>query len=709
ADRVRNVSGVWLGATIGCAQCHDHKFDPFTMKDHYALAAFFADIKEKPIGRRDPNLKLPTEEEAAEMAALSAKLSENTIPKLLERDATLSAKVLAAQQKWEAELIAKIKTDQSDWTVVKPAKLESSGKQQLKIQPDNSVLAAGPNPAKDNYTIHIAHVGKVAGFRLETLTHDSFPKKSLARGNGNFVLTTVKAKLGDQDVKISKAAADFEQNGHPITTTLDENVESGWAVNGHQEAANRTAMFLFETPVEIAEGQQLQIELHHQSPYGQHNVGRFRISLTESAEPTLNGAVNLNADLVSILEKAADQREAKEQKKLDDHYRGIAPDLDEARKNLADWKGSLNNLNKRIQTMLVSESIATPRMTRMLHRGDWLDKDGEVVEPAVPVFLPHEAIEDRRATRLDLANWIVADTNPLTSRAMTNRLWKLFFGRGISKNLDDLGGQGEPPTHPELLDWLSVEFRESGWDIQHMIKLMVMSGTYQQSSVADRQLMEKDAGNRWYARQGRWRLDAEFVRDTSLKVADLLVDEIGGKSVKPYQPTGYWQHLNFPRREWKAGAGNDLYRRGVYTFWCRSFLHPAMLAFDAPSREECTAERARSNIPQQALVLLNDPVFVEAARVFAQNTAAQSGDNAAKLAWAWEKAMSRDLEPDESAILLDVYETQFARYTSDNEAAKQLLSTGQSPLPEGTDVAELAAWTQVTRTILNAYEATSRF
>ena len=471
ADRVRNVSGVWMGATMGCSQCHDHKFDPFTMKDHYSMAAFFADLKEKANGKRSPNLKLPTKEEEVELADLQTKLTENTIAKLLERDSPLSAKLLAAQQKWEAEHLAKLNSDQDDWMVVKPVKLESSGKAALKIQPDDSVLSTGPNPGKDNYSIYLAHTGKVTGFRLEALTHDSLAKKSLSRGNGNFVLTNVKVKLGETDVKMASAAADFEQATYPVANAIDGNNGTGWAVDGHNKVENRVAMFLFEAPVEIAEGQQLLVELQHQSGFAKHNIGRFRISLTDSATPTLSGGVNLPANLVDALKPPAAEREAKQQKLLDDHYRGIAPELGEARKNLADWKKRQDDLNKSIQTMLVSESIPTPRMTRVLNRGDWLDKNGEVVEPAVPVFLPHEQIEGRRANRLDLANWLMSDTNPLPARAFTNRLWKLFFGRGISKNLDDLGGQGVPPTHPELLDWLSAEFRESGWDVQHMIEL----------------------------------------------------------------------------------------------------------------------------------------------------------------------------------------------------------------------------------------------
>ncbi len=344
----------------------------------------------------------------------------------------------------------------------------------------------------------------------------------------------------------------------------------------------------------------------------------FGSAVTDQRAAGLDDTVSVPDQVVTALKTPSQDRSPEQIKTISDHYRSFAPELTDAKQQLAEAEKELEAFKGSMQTMLISKSLAEPRMTRILPRGNWLDDSGDVVQPSVPAFLPHQPIEGRRATRLDLANWLVSDENPLTARTFVNRLWKLFYGRGLSRNLDDLGGQGEAPSHPELLDWLAVEFRDSGWDVKHLVRLMVTSSTYGQSSVATPEKRAKDPLNRLYGRQGRWRLEAEFVRDTALSISGLLVsDVVGGKSVKPYQPAGYWQHLNFPQREWQADSGPNLYRRGLYTFWCRTFPHPSMLAFDATSREECTAERSRSNIPQQALVLLNDPIFVEASHVFA--------------------------------------------------------------------------------------------
>src|SRR5690348_17097758 len=243
----------------------------------------------------------------------------------------------------------------------------------------------------------------------------------------------------------------------------------------------------------------------------------------------------------------------------------------------------------------------------------------------------------RRATRLDLANWIVSPSNPLTARVFVNRTWREFFGVGLSKSLDDLGSQGEWPVHQDLLDWLAADFMEH-WDVRHLIRTIVLSQTYRQSSLGTPQLDEKDPDNRLLARQSRYRVDAEVVRDIALSVSGLLVEHFGGPSVKPYQPDGYLATLNFPKREYAASSGDDLYRRGVYTFWQRSFLHPSLLTFDAPTREECAVARTTSNTPLQALELLNDPIYVETARVFAARVLKQKGD---RIAWAVERALDR--------------------------------------------------------------------
>ena len=292
---------------------------------------------------------------------------------------------------------------------------------------------------------------------------------------------------------------------------------------------------------------------------------------------------------------------------------------------------------------------------------------------------------------------------------MVNRLWAMFHGRGLAMPLDDFGSQGSPPTHPALLDWLAIEFMDKGWDVKHMVKLMVTSGTYQQTSVASKTGMDTDPYNFWLARQGRWRLEAEMVRDNALAVSGLLVKTIGGGSVKPYQPAGYWAHLNFPKRSWKADAGDALYRRGMYTYLCRTFMHPSLAAFDAPSREECTVERVRSNTPQQALVLLNDPTYVESARIFAERILRESGKDAkARITFAYQQALHRNPQPGELELLTAVAAKHLKQYQGDVAAADALLKVGAKPADGKLNKAELAAWTSIARVVLNLHETITR-
>ena len=332
-----------------------------------------------------------------------------------------------------------------------------------------------------------------------------------------------------------------------------------------------------------------------------------------------------------------------------------------------------------------------------------------MVEPHVPKSLGRVETPGRRPTRLDLARWIASRDNPLTARVAVNRLWKLAFGQGLSRSLEDLGSQGEWPTHPDLLDWLAVEFMDRGWDMRHMIRLIVTSATYRQASRPSPAATEHDPYNRLLSHQSRFRLDAEAVRDNALAVSGLLSPEIGGPSVKPYQPAGYWDALNFPARTWQASKGPEQYRRGLYTHWQRSFLHPSLQAFDATSREECTAERARSNIPQQALVLLNDPSYVEAARALAVRVLREGGGSPSdRLAWAFETVTSRKPADKESAVLLGLLTRHADHYRRDPEAAKKLLAVGQWPAPADLDQAELAGWTSVARVLLNLHETITR-
>jgi hypothetical protein len=339
-----------------------------------------------------------------------------------------------------------------------------------------------------------------------------------------------------------------------------------------------------------------------------------------------------------------------------------------------------------------------------------MDETGEIVSPALPHYLPQPATEPGQAlTRLDLARWLVSPEHPLVARTVVNRWWKQFFGTGLSKVLDDLGAQGELPPNQPLLDWLACEFRDSGWDVKHLVRVIVTSHAYRQVSTASPEQLAADPDNREIARQSPFRIDAELVRDNALAISGLLVPRIGGPSAKPYQPERYWENLNFPTREYAHDTGENQYRRGLYTWWQRSFLHPSLLAFDAPSREECVAERNRSNIPQQALVLLNDPTYVEAARAFAARILTECpGSTEDRFRWAWQTALQRDPRPEELAVVASLREGHLADYRADPASAAALLRTGLAPVPPGLDAAELAAWTHVARVLLNLHETITR-
>ncbi len=380
-------------------------------------------------------------------------------------------------------------------------------------------------------------------------------------------------------------------------------------------------------------------------------------------------------------------------------------------KNVTKLKTQAEQIRQSARATMVSVAIK-PRTIRILPRGNWLDDSGEIVEPAVPERLGKLSVGDRRANRLDLANWLTdpkQGVGQLTARVFANRLWYLFYGVGISQVLNDFGGQGEPPTHPQLLDQLALEFANSGWDMKHMVKLLVMSRAYRQQSLTSEQLQQHDPYNRLFARQARYRLPAEMVRDNALAISGLLVLDYGGASVRPYQPAGYYRHLNFPKRKYEMHSDTRQWRRGVYVHWQRQFLHPMLKAFDAPNREECTAQRPQSNTPLAALTLLNDPTFVESARVFAEKILREGGDSTpARLSYAFRAAVSRQPDEFEAKAITELLVSAQQQYQNNAEAASKLVSVGLTPVNSELDTTELAAWATVARAILNLSETITR-
>jgi len=363
---------------------------------------------------------------------------------------------------------------------------------------------------------------------------------------------------------------------------------------------------------------------------------------------------------------------------------------------------------KKLERLTMVTQSTRPRKIRVLARGDWMDDSGPVVEPSIPQFLGSLAIGDRRATRLDFANWLVdaeEGVGGMTARVFANRLWYLLFGRGISSSLDDFGGQGEPPSHPELLDQLAIDLIEDDWSIKRFMRRLVSSRSYRQSSLASNELLQTDPNNRWFARQSRYRMPAEMVRDNVLMIGGLLVSDVGGRSVKPYQPSGYYRHLNFPKRTYVADTGSGRYRRGVYVHWQRQYLHPMLKATDAPSREECTAQRPRSNTPLEALVMLNDPSMIDAAIGLSGRVLANKNQtDAERLESAFYLAVSRGPSETERSLLLKLLEDERKYYREHHDEAKSLI--GQRSESQEQD--ELASWTSVSRALLNMYETVSR-
>jgi hypothetical protein len=718
ADRVRNVSTAWMGSTMGCCQCHDHKFDPFTAEDFYSMAAFFADVREADVGRREPGMPVPDAEQSAELSSLDTSIA--IAKKQFDED---TPELLAAQKEWERQQYA-----ESHWQVLEPDTFQVKGDSRLRRDVFGVLQDVGKPAAREAYTI-TAHTDLkgITGFRLEVLDDAALPAQGPgAAPNGNFVLTSFKvASLTDdkpQPVKLVRAAADHAQENFPVASIIGGKDGAGWAIlpeTGKPHVAIVDADHAIGTDADHGTGTVLIFTLQFHSPYAGHNIGRLRLSVTSDPHPSER---LLPAKVREAIAVAPDQRGQRQKDELSSYFRSITPLLQPARDQVALLEKQRTELLDRVPKCLVTEA-GPPRTVRLLHRGNWMDETGPVMQPMVPRFLaPASLVETathRRLTRLDLARWLVSRDNPLTARVFANRIWRLYFGQGLSKVLDDVGSQGEWPTHPELLDWLAAEFMEPSvsigaqgahpWDVKHLIRLIVTSDTYCESSRPSESDKERDPYNRLLAHQGRFRLDAEFVRDNALAISGLLVNQIGGPSVKPYQPAGYWDQLNFPPRKYMADRGPGEYRRGLYTWWQRSFLHPSLAAFDAPSREEAVCERNRSNIPQQALVLLNDPTYVEASRVFAGRILKEGGSSFdERLNYAFMLAEARKPRPDEVKVLSALFDKHLHEYRQDKDSAEKLLHEADAAIPANVDPAELAAWTSVTRTILNLHETITR-
>ncbi len=703
ADRVRNASTVWLGQTMGCAECHDHKFDPILTRDFYRFAAFFADINEPIVGKRDPGMPVYDEAGRAQLDRLGAE-----IIRAKARLAANSSERASLQSAWVANHREPI-----GWAVIDPDAFHVEGESSLRKEAGGILKTYGKVAATETLVVSARlESSGVTGFKLEAIPDPDLPGNGPGTASdGSFLLTEFKLSVAPEapdakpaDVPLISAIADSASDGSEAGKAIDGDDRSGWSSGA---GSGRPSSTVFETIAPLTEPGsgpiRVTFRLGFRSSSPQKNIGRFRISATTAPDPASRWVPDRVRSAMENMPQTPDDAAA-----IASFFRAqspaFAPDRAEIGKAV---QASMDFLETLPKSMIAVSGM--PRTTRILPRGNWMSDEGDVVEPGMPAFLPQPDVSDRRLNRLDLARWIVSRDNPLPARVFMNRLWKMAFGQGLSKVLDDLGAQGEWPTHPELLDWLAAEFMDSGWDVKHMTRLSSPRRPIASRGRATPEAVEHDPYNRLLARQARYRIDAEAVRDGALRVSGLLVEKVGGPSVKPFQPPGYWDSLNFPTRTWEADSGESQHRRALYTFWQRTFPQPSLLAFDAPSREECTAERPRSNIPQQALALLNDPSYVEASRALAVRMIREGGsDRLGRVAWAFEAALSRRPTADEAKVLIDLYDKHLAEYRADEGSAKTLLKVGQVPAPADITPSELAAWTSVARTILNLHEAITR-
>jgi len=734
AERVRSVSNAWLGSTFGCAECHDHKFDPIKSADFYTLQAFFADVKQwgvyadynytpepelKGVGNDHPfypevrskNAYLSKKD--AEFRAQLASFYEKTFAE------SKDPSDFAAWQKDIASFLAEHPTglvSPAGTFFLKAAPATAPAKMAVKNtdaataakKPSAKKGAAAPTPVAfaagalikmpkgvakgEDFAITLnTSPTPIASVRID-IPKGSLPAGSAATINARFGVVDAKGK--ERPVAFHLADATHREPRYNSSFELTD-INAGWSLK--MPNADVHAVWLLDTPVTLKPDEKFVI----------HFDSNAALTLKASVSP-LSHDDPLKVTAPETLTRSAAIEVARPTPATFALYvasRGTDRAKLEKSRTLTT---SIRRQYDGHAWSMVTQA-AKPLTVRVLPRGNFLDETGPIVLPTTPSFLPglRTSSEQKRLTRLDLADWINSKDNPITARTVMNRLWQIFHGTGLSAGLDDLGSQGELPSHPELLEWLSLEFRDKGWDVKKMIRLMVTSRTYRQSSSLRPELKEADPNNRLLASQNPRRLDAEFVRDNALFVAGLLnTSDVGGPSVKPYQPEGYYEPMQFPNRTYVASKDSDQWRRGLYMHWQRMYLHPMLINFDAPSRDECTALRNYSNTPQQALTLLNDPTFVEAARVMAARLLAlPSGD---RLSHGFRLAMGRDIKKTERPSLEKLVAEQTAYYKSNPSEAAKLIKVGFSQ-SVADDPAELAAWTQACRVLLNSHEAITRY
>ncbi|MEQ9408917.1 MAG: DUF1553 domain-containing protein [Fuerstiella sp.] len=727
ADRVDTTATVWLGLTVGCARCHDHKYDPVSQQDFYRFFAIFNNVPERGLsgssGNSAPYLKVLSSAQQAQLDSIRTEV--------VAAEATLASyndQLYAAQTQWETNalqtlprapidgLVTHLTFEKNDGATTGVGAVETSegmfgnairlnGESYVTVSdiPDfdgSDAFSFGvwvrPSGAgcvlskmddsdgmrgydltlrKGKAVVNLVHRWNQDAIRLSTI-------ESIPSGQWQHLFVTCDGSMAASGVRIYR-------NGQPLQVDVEEDSLSGSLTNREP----------------------LRLGRRKSSASYSGQIDNVRFYDRELIPPEVQ---NLFTDeQIRTIVTCLPERRSDEQKKLltDWFVQNLAErQIAEAAVTLKQLKSRERQMLKAVPTTMVMQESDQPRPAFLLVRGEY-DQQGQEVRPGIPAFLQPKTSSDAAnqespartvRNRLELAEWLVDSSNPLTARVTVNRLWLQFFGTGLVSTIDDFGLQGEWPSHPELLDWLAVELVESGWNIKHMLRTIVMSRTYRQSADCSSALLQADPENRLLARGPRFRLSAEAIRDNALAISGLLQDHIGGPPVRPYQPAGLWEEVTYDGGAvYQQGTGRSLYRRSLYTFWKRQVPPPNMAAFDAPTRETCVVQRSRTNTPLQALVLMNDPTFVEAARKLAERVMKPSGVTVSdRAATAFRTATARPPTAQELEILVLTFQQQQTAFARRPEAAQDLLNVGESPRDRTLNVVDLAAWTTVCNMIL---------
>ena len=708
-DRVGTTGTVFLGLTVACAQCHQHKYDPISQREFYQLFAFFNNTED--VNAVGPELALPTALQTRRQEQLQRE-AEVARKSLSEYDAAIAA----GQIKWEQEVV---NHSDVEWTVLDPIEFLSQAGAMIDRRADRSLIVGGNGniPSTDTYVITTAYdQDRLTAFRLEMLSDPDLPNDGPGLAdNGNFVLSEFRVSAvplneqgepagAESDIDLASCVSDWSQEGFAANQAIDGNVKTGWAVGVKegQGSANvdREALFVLAEPVQHAGGVRLTFQLDQKHGEAKYLLGRLRISATDANVD----AQTLPDSIRRFARQTAEERTTEQQAVLKQAYSRT----DTGRQPLADRVNELtrllNELEREIPTSMVLKERQDPRETHVMIRGDFLRK-GARVRPDVPAVLPPLPADVESPTRLDLARWLVSPDNPLTSRVTVNRHWQHFFGLGLVETENDFGIQGTPPSHPELLDWLADEFQRLDWSVKRLHRLIVSSATYRQSSASSESLQHLDQANRLLARQSRLRLEAEAVRDIWLACSGQLTRSIGGPGSYPPQPQGI-NLLTQVSKSWPESQGGDRYRRGMYIYFWRSNPYPFLAAFDAPNATSSCTRRARSNTPLQALTLANDRAFVEIAKGLARRVIAEgAASDEQRVRRAFRICLAREPNDFELDRLTEFLNRQRESFEQDEKDAEAAAPDG---LPTEFSVAEAASWTALARVLLNLDEVITR-